>query len=94
MASFQLPPAPEGMDPNLLTMRNANIHLIRQGKLAKSIVHAKDYLVYILGEHKMAQVNAELDDYVDHLHELAGENAPPRKVRRGRKVAEDGQEQR
>jgi len=78
----QLPPAPAGMDPNLVKMRDSNIHLIRQGKLAKTTVHAKSYLVYMLGEEQMSQVNAELDDFVDHLHEIAGENAPPRKYKR------------
>jgi hypothetical protein len=75
--------APAGMDPNLVTMRNANMHLIKQGKFAKTIVHAKSYLVYILGEEKMGRIDDELDLFVDHLHEIAGDKAPLRKNRKG-----------
>jgi len=71
--------APVGMDPNLVKIRDSCMYLIQKGLFAKTIAHAKDYLVQILGEYRMLQVNQELDIYVDHLYELAGPKAPPRK---------------
>jgi len=69
---------PQNMDPNLVTIRDSNIHLIKQGKLAKATVQAKSYLLYMLTSDKMHQIDRELDVFVDHLYELAGDNAPQR----------------
>jgi len=59
------------MDPNLEKIRDANMHLVKRGKLGVPILQAKDYLIYILGEDKMDQVDREMDEFVDHLKALA-----------------------
>jgi len=59
------------MDPNLEKIRDANMHLVKRGKLGVPILQAKDYLIYILGEDEMDQVDREMDEFVDHLKGLA-----------------------
>lgn len=54
------------MDPNLLKIRDANSHRIRQGKFAKPIFQAKDYLEYVNG-HNLDNANKEMDMFVSHL---------------------------
>lgn len=55
------------MDPNLQTIKNANIKLIHKGKLRRPILQAKDYLTHILTEYKQQMIDHELDEFVDHL---------------------------
>lgn len=78
------------MDPNLEKIRDANMHLVKRGKLGMPILQAKDYLIYILGEDKMDQVDREMDDFVDHLKILAKE---AKKEYRKRKRRRDNAEQ-
>ena len=58
------------MDPNLKKIRDANLALIKQNRFGLAIVQGKSYLLYILGENRMDQVNKELDDFVDHMKSI------------------------
>jgi len=70
------------LDPNLKKIRDANIHLIKRGRLGVPILQAKDYLIYLLGEEQMDQIDKEVDDFVDHLKELAKESKKEYRQRR------------
>ncbi len=58
------------MDPNLQKIRDANMSLIKRGRLGIPILQAKDYLFYILG-NQLDQINLEMDEYVDQLKQIA-----------------------
>lgn len=58
------------MDPNLLTIRNANRKFIQQGRLSVPIVQAKSYLFYILGEDNKVQIEREIKEFKEHLQSL------------------------
>lgn len=58
------------MDPNLVKIKDHNMRLIRRGKLALPIIHAKSYLFNILGEDRREDIEAELSEFVDHIKAL------------------------
>lgn len=58
------------LDPNLEKIRDHNLRLIRRGKLALPIIHAKSYLFNILGEEAREDIETELKEYVDHIKAL------------------------
>ena len=58
------------MDPNLIKIRDSNMALIKQNRFGRAITQAKSYLLYILGEDRMDQLNKELDDFVDSMRDI------------------------
>jgi hypothetical protein len=60
------------MDPNLEKIRDANMDLIKEGRIAKPIIHAKHYLSVILGKENQKQAEIELEDFAQHIKEIAG----------------------
>jgi hypothetical protein len=66
------------MDPNLVKIRDANMALIKQNRFGRAIVQGKSYLLYILGEDRMDQLNHEMDDFVDSMREIYSENSARR----------------
>jgi len=58
------------MDASLKKIRDANLALIKQNRFGLAIVQGKSYLVYILGENRMDQVNQELDEFVAHMKSI------------------------
>ena len=58
------------LDPNLIKIRDANMALIKQNRFGRAIMQGKNYLLYILGEDRMDQLNKELDDFVDHMRDI------------------------
>lgn len=58
------------MDPNLVKIRDHNMRLIRRGKIALPIIHAKSYLFHILGEERREDIEAELGEFVEHIKSL------------------------
>jgi hypothetical protein len=63
------------VDSNLKKIRDANLSLIKQNRFGLAITQAKDYLLYILGENRMDQVNRELDDFVAHMKTIFKDQA-------------------
>jgi len=58
------------MDCNLIKIRDANMALIKQNRFGRAITQGKSYLLYILGEDRMDQLNREMDEFVDHMRDL------------------------
>jgi len=58
------------MDCNLIKIRDANLALIKQNRFGKAIVQGKSYLLYILGEDRMDQLNQEMDEFVDSMRDI------------------------
>ena len=69
------------MDPNLVKIKDHNMRLIRRGKLALPIIHAKSYLFNILGEERREDIEAELTEFVDFIRTLVP-NPPETKRKR------------
>lgn len=69
------------MDPNLEKIRDHNIRLIRRGKLALPIIHAKSYLFNILGEERREDIEEELGEFVEHIKAIVPN--PPETKRNG-----------
>ena len=61
------------MDPNLSKIKEDNIRLIYKGKLAQPIIHAKSYLLYILGEENYSQIELELNEFIRNIRSLISE---------------------
>lgn len=64
----------KNMDPNLIKIRDSNLALIKQNRFGQAIVHGKSYLLYILGENRMDQINKELDEFVDSMRVIYKES--------------------
>lgn len=75
------------MDPNLIKIRDANIHLIKKGRLGKPITQAKHYLTEILGEYRLQEIDVEMDEFVDHLKDMANQAREVRKSHKKRRAA-------
>jgi hypothetical protein len=58
------------MDPNLVKIRDTNLTLIKENRFGRAITQAKDYLLFILGEDNMDQLNQELDQFVDSMRTI------------------------
>jgi len=58
------------MDPNLMKIKEHNMRLIRRGKIALPIIHAKSYLFHILGEENREDIEAELGEFVGYIKTL------------------------
>jgi hypothetical protein len=55
------------LDPNLVKIRDTNIALIKRNLLGRPIIQAKSYLLHVMGENRMDEINDELDQFVAHM---------------------------
>lgn len=59
------------MDPNLEKIRDANIKLIKVGRVAVPILQAQHYLFTILGQKAKKQIDIELQNFAQHIKHIA-----------------------